>query len=279
MSKVKDEIAQVFGKDRHCRVAYLSAIINGICSVDVGQNIAIRPRADNPRVAAAYGHITGADFTGMDDAKILQATGFISGGRFERRMNRLIVRKPCCKRAYLRASFLCAGSVNGPGKTYHLEFAANDGRHCSELTELLSFFGLSPKTTMRKNRHVIYFKEGEQVAEVLNIINAHKSLLEFENNRAEKEMGNAVNRIANCGAANIDKSVSAAVRQIEDIRRIAGRMGLASLPPQLLEYALIRTENPELSLVEIGKLMSPPISKSGVNHRIRKIVEIAKGLK
>ena len=210
-SKVKAEIAQVFGKDSHCRNESKSDIIDT-----------------------------------LDD-----------------------------KRAYVRTAFMSAGSVNGPGKAYHLEFTANDKRHCLELSELLREFSLSPKSVSRKGKFIVYFKDGDQIAEVLNIIGAHKSLLEFENNRAEKDVGNSINRIANCETANIDKSILAAIKQIEDIKIIVAGMGLDALDVQLHECAVLRLNNPELNLAEIGQKLSPPIGKSGVNHRFRRIAEIA----
>ena len=170
---------------------------------------------------------------------------------------------------------MIAGSVNGPQKEYHLEFVAANKCFAEGIADLLRAFELSPKLTARKNKDVVYFKEGEQISEVLNIIGAHRALLEFENNRAGKELGNSINRAANCEAANADKSVQAAVKQIEEIKLIAANAGLNSLPPQLEECARLRLDCPELSLTEIGERLSPPIGKSGVNHRFRKISQIA----
>jgi len=188
------------------------------------------------------------------------------------------VERTCCKRMYLRSAFICAGSVNGPGKAYHLEFIANNEPHCQQIIKLLSVFSLSPKTSARNGKFVIYFKESEQIAEVLNIIGAHKSLLEFENNRAEKEVGNSINRLANCETANIDKSISAAIKQIDELKIIANTIGLDALEPQLYQCATLRLNNPELSFTEIGQKLLPPISKSGVSHRFRKISKIAMSL-
>jgi len=189
-----------------------------------------------------------------------------------------IIAKSCCKRAYLRAAFLCAGSVNGPGKAYHLEFTANNEQHSTEIQGLLRSFGLSPKSVYRKNKFIIYFKESDQIADVLNIIGAHKQYIEFEMNRAEKEVGNSINRMANFETANIDKSILAAVKQIEDIKLISATIGLDALPNQLQECAILRMDEPALSLVELGQRLLPPIGKSGVNHRFRKLAEIAKEL-
>ena len=208
---------------------------------------------------------------------IMNAEQFVNGGTQEFDTPYL-TKKACCKRAYLRAAFVCAGSVNGPGKAYHFEFTANTTQHCLHLVKLLNAFGLSPKSATRKGKFVIYFKEGEQIAEILNIMGAHKSLLEFENNRAEKEMGNSINRLANFETANIDKSISAAVKQIEEITFIANTIGLNALDAQLHECAILRMNNPELSLAEIGQKLLPPLGKSGVNHRFRKISEIANEL-
>ena len=199
-------------------------------------------------------------------------------GLLENDIDHIVIERTCCKRTYLRSAFICAGSVNGPGKVYHLEFIANDNLHCQQIISLLRSFSLSPKSSTRKGKYVVYFKESEQIAEVLNIIGAHKSLLEFENNRAEKEIGNSINRLANCETANIDKSISAAVKQIEGIKTIANTIGLDALDAQLYECATLRLNNPELSLAEIGQKLLPPIGKSGVSHRFRRISEIANEL-
>ena len=191
----------------------------------------------------------------------------------------VIIEKPNKNRIYLRTAFLEAGSVNGTDKAYHLEFIVNDENQHIKLIKILKGFGLTPKTTSRSGKSIIYFKDGNQIAEILNIIGAHKSLMEFENTRAKKEIGNSINRLANCEAANIDKSISAAVKHREDIELIIEKMGLESLDSQLYECAILRLNNPELSLFEIGQKLSPPIGKSGVSHRFRKIAAIAENIK
>jgi len=275
-SKVKHEILQDFGEDRHCRIAFLSAIINGTCEVSGKNGLVIEQKTDSVAAASAFAALVSKDFVGLNHGKILQATGFMSGnGILEMKMNRMIVKKTCCKRAYLKAAFMTSGSVNGPDKEYHLEFVAPNERFASEVAGLLRSFNLAPKLAARKSKYIVYFKESEQIAEVINIFGAHKALLEFENNRAGKELGNLINRTANCEAANADKSISAAVKQIECIRLIDEKIGIKTLPAQLEECARLRLEFPELNLAELGEKLSPPISKSGVNHRLRKIAEIA----
>jgi hypothetical protein len=280
-SKVKREIADVFGDNRHCRIASLSAIIYLTGEIDetCGEP-RLSLKSENEYIAKQFRTIIQKDFNGLADVKILRAAGFVADdGTIQRRLNRLVVRNLCCKRAYLRTLFLCAGTVNGLGKAYHLEISVSDENYRDGLDGLFVSFGLTPKYMTRNGRGVIYLKESEQIADFLNVIHAHRSLLEFEDKRTVKDVGNSINRRANFEAANADKSISAAVRQIEDILIIEQKMGLAALPPSLLEFSELRKVNPEMSLTEIGSLMNPPIGKSGVNHRIRKIAEIAEDLK
>ena len=279
-SKVKLEIQKDFGEDRHCRIAFLSAIINGTCEIaerSMGGALAIEQKTDSLAAANAFAELVQLDFAGLGHEKILQATGFIDSSKeVQLKLSSLVVKKVCCKRAYLKAAFVMSGSVNGPDKEYHLEFVAPTERFAGEIAELLRSFDLTPKIAARKSKYIVYFKESEQIAEVLNIFGAHISFLEFENNRAGKELGNSINRAANCEAANADKSISAAVKQIEDIGLIEKTIGINALPIQLQECARLRLLHPELNLTELGGEFSPPIGKSGVNHRFRKIAEIAK---
>lgn len=285
---VKNEILSDFGEDRHCRIAMLSAIINNCCDVvfSDGQYL-LGIKTENHDIIGKFYELIKKDFqidsihSKLPVKKILQATGILDlqTGQLNNKINAVVVKSTCCKRAYVRGAFLCCGSINDPQKTYHLEFVTGQENEDAGLIGLLKFFELSPKTVMRKAHRIVYFKDGEQISVVLNIIGAHVSLMEFENRRVYKNMGNSINRIANCEAANADKSVSAAVRQIEDIQLINRTIGLGSLPPQLEEAALIRMEHPEYSLKEIAQKINPPVSKSGVNHRLRKISQIAENIK
>ncbi len=186
-----------------------------------------------------------------------------------------LLEKRCCKRAYLRGAFLGGGSVSDPEKTYHLEFVTHSSDHSESLKDLINSFQLNAKIVERKGNYVVYLKEGDQVVDLLNIIEAHSALLDLENVRIYKQMRNDVNRIVNCETANLSKIVDAAIRQIENIQYIKNTVGLGYLPANLRDIAELRLEYQEASLKELGEMLNPTIGKSGVNHRLRKIDEIA----
>ncbi|WP_300347757.1 DNA-binding protein WhiA [Clostridium sp.] len=183
------------------------------------------------------------------------------------------------KKAYIRGAFIGGGSISNPEKTYHLEFVTHSQEYAEDLGKLVNTFGLKSKVIQRKNSFIVYIKEGEQIVDLLNIIGAHTALLELENIRIMKEMRNNVNRLVNCETANLSKTVNAAVRQVESIKLIEREIGLARLPKNLREVAELRLTYPEESLKELGEMLEPPVGKSGVNHRLRKIEKIAEELR
>ncbi|OPJ54985.1 DNA-binding protein WhiA [Alkalithermobacter paradoxus] len=184
-----------------------------------------------------------------------------------------------CKRAYVRGAFLGCGSISDPEKTYHMEFVTNNSEFSEELKNLINELGFNSKIVNRKNSYVIYLKESEQISDLLNLMGAHTALLNLENVKILKEMRNNVNRIVNCETANLSKTINAAVRQMENIKYIKDTVGLDYLPENLIEIAKIRLEYEDMSLKELGEMLYPPIGKSGVNHRLRKIDRIAEELK
>lgn len=184
-----------------------------------------------------------------------------------------------CKKAYIRGAFLGGGSVSNPEKTYHMEFVTHNSDYAEQLSNLINHFDITSKVIQRKGSYVVYIKEGEQIVDLLNIIGAHNSLLELENVRIMKEMRNNVNRLVNCETANLSKTVNAAVRQVESIKLIQREIGLARLPRNLRDIAEVRLNNPDESLKELGELLDPPVGKSGVNHRLRRIEKIAEELR
>jgi DNA-binding protein WhiA len=190
-----------------------------------------------------------------------------------------IFRRSCCKRAYLRGAFLASGSMSHPEKSYHIELVCTTQAKAKQLRALINGFGLESKVILRKRSYVVYLKEGAQIVDLLNIMEAPVALMEMENVRILKEMRNSVNRQVNCETANLNKTVSAAVKQIEDIAYIEQTVGLAKLPNGLREIAEIRLANPNASLKELGDMLSEPLGKSGVNHRLRKLGEIAEELR
>ena len=190
-----------------------------------------------------------------------------------------VVEKRCCRRAYLRGAFLAAGAINDPQKvSYHMEIATGYDEQKQVLCQLLRKEHLAPKTVDRKDDLVVYLKEGEQIVRFLNIIGAHVALLQFEDARVHKEMRNQVNRLVNAETANLNKTVVAAMRQSEAIKLIKQRQGLARLSSGLWQMAELRLNNPDSSLKELGELADPPLSKSAVNHRLRKLMQIAQAL-
>jgi len=187
-----------------------------------------------------------------------------------------LVKTKCCKKSYLRGAFLGAGTVSNPEKGYHLEFVLNTEVLARDLVKLInSFVDLHAKVTQRKNRWVVYVKESEQIIDILNIVGAHGHLLKYEEIRLARDLRNSANRLKNCDDANTDKIVNTAQRQLQAIRIIEEKRGLSFLPEKLHEMALLRKEYPEVGLAELGERMEPPLKKSGVNHRLKKIEEIA----
>ena len=186
-----------------------------------------------------------------------------------------LVKHRCDQKAYLRGAFLAGGSINNPEGTYHLEIISSDPIHANELCRLANKFRLGAKVSTRKNWHVVYIKESEHIVEFLGLIGAHHALLEFENVRVLKGMRNQVNRLVNCETANLNKTVDAAVRQMENIELLKETIGLNALPRALQEIAELRIAYPDASLKELGEMLQPKVGKSGVNHRLRKIDEWA----
>ncbi|MGL4742165.1 MAG: DNA-binding protein WhiA [Sarcina sp.] len=183
------------------------------------------------------------------------------------------------RRAFIRGAFIGGGSISNPEKTYHLEFVAHSQEFANDLRDIINHYKLNSKVIQRKNSYIVYIKEVEKIQDTLSILGAHTCLLEIENIRIVKEMRNNVNRLVNCETANLSKTVNAAVRQVESIRYIEGTVGLSRLPKNLQEIAQLRLENPEESLKELGEMLTPPVGKSGVNHRLRKIEKIAQELR
>lgn len=215
--------------------------------------------------------------------KILQATKLINenneiGENFSI-TNNIVIMKDCCKRAFIRGAFMAAGSISDPNKSYHFEIKCNSEKKAKQLIELLENYNIDGKMVARKGGYVVYIKEGEGIVDVLNVMEAHVSLMEMENVRILKGMSNYYNRQVNCETANIKKTVATSVRQIDDIDFIIQNKGIDYLPEKLQDIAWVRKENPDASLQELGEMLDPPLGKSGVNHRLRKICQIAQELR
>ena len=215
--------------------------------------------------------------------KILRETGMLmvkeGMDTFTDGISESVIKTKCCRKSYLRGVFLGIGSVSDPKKGYHLEFVCHTENLAKDLMRLInSFVDLHAKITNRRNKWVVYVKESEQIIDILNIVGAHGHLLKYEEIRLERELCNAANRLKNCDEANADRIVNASQRQLAAIRKIEEIAGLESLPEKLYQAALLRKENPEVGFSELGEMMDPPLKKSGMYHRLKKIEEIAQGL-
>lgn len=309
-SRVKEELSYQTGSAMHCRIAEIAAILSmcGQIFQEEDGKVSIKIQTENLAVARKYftllkktynidvdicirNHVhTGKSRTYILDVaddyaarKILSSVKFMNGdGEIEEDyaiVHLMILRKACCKRAFLRGAFLCAGSISEPEKTYHFEIVCMTPERAQQICDMMKTFNIDGKCITRKKYHVVYIKEASQIVDMLNVMEAHVSLMELENIRILKEMRNSVNRRVNCETANISKTVSAAVKQIEDITYIRDTVGFSELTDGLKEIAELRLQYPEASLVELGKLLSTPVGKSGVNHRLRKLSVLADELR
>lgn len=297
--QIKEELAQVISSPRHCQLAELAALVQFCGHIEDDGSLLVQ--SENPLVirkcftllkktfkieAVSKSQMQTQNYrlfvTGEDAFRVLEALKICdtAGHLMMRHLtDPVLIKNSCCKRAYLRGCYMAVGSMSDPYKSYHLELVCGLQAQAEQLLKILHDFSLDAKMIIRKKYHVVYMKEGENIADFLNITEAHKALMEFENTRIYKGMRNMVNRKVNCEAANITKTVNAATRQVEDIRLIREKMGLEGLPEPLRQMAYVRLENPQASLGELGKLLDPPVGKSGVNHRLRKLGELAKELK
>lgn len=306
-AETKKELTYVFGDETCCLIAELSALIkmNGTVQL-TNQKIKLDVLTENAAIARKIYTLTKDLFKinaelivrkkmrlkknniyvvripHMVD-EILTRLSIIDDGvfSFSSGIKKELISNDCCKRAYLRGAFLAGGSINNPeSSSYHLEISSSDQEHVEGLTELTNEFGLNAKWKERKKGYFMYIKESEKITEFLSIIGAHQALFKFEDVRIVKDMRNSVNRLVNCETANLNKTIGAAMRQIENIQLIDDKIGLENLPLKLKEVAEIRVKYPELNLKEIGNMIpSGVVSKSGVNHRLKKIDEIAKKLR
>ena len=300
--EVKKELCEQISPARHCQLAEISAIIAfcGKIVVDKNQELSIKLQTESTiltkkiflllkqvfRVSAelttkalsAKKNLYELVLTPKETELVLAACKLTVEGE-NLLSGQTVVQKTCCKRSFIRGAFLASGSLSDPNKAYHFEIVADDERDGVLLCEVMHFFDIDAKMIARKNHFVVYVKEGAQIVDLLNIMEAHVALMEFENVRILKEMRNTINRKVNCEAANINKTVKAATRQVEDILFIQKKVGLATLAEGLEEIALLRIEYPEASLKELGEMLNPPVGKSGVNHRLKKLCEIADGLR
>lgn len=299
--EVKEELAKQLSTSRHCQLAELAAMIHFRGRISTGkEKTTLEISTDHASIAKKcytlikkafscnaqvglsgnYGVVVEQE---EDVLRILQAVKLVDVNGIPRGnpelVDGLLVLNSCCKRAYIRGAFLASGSMSDPQKSYHFEIVCSALAQADQLCEIMREFVPDAKVVQRKKYYIVYIKEGAQIVDILNVMGAHTSLMNLENVRIVKEMRNSVNRQVNCETANINKTVNAAVRQIEDIRLIQEKKGLASLSQNLREIAELRLDYPDTPLKELGEYLTPPVGKSGVNHRLRKLSEIAKELR
>lgn len=282
--EVKEELAKHISPGRHCQIAELAAIMHfcGQYGVDENGGFMLGFQTENEAVVRkgftllkkTYNIDTDLSLDSQTMNDILQKIGDL-----DKPVSSVLLKNSCCKRAFLRGAFLGVGSMSDPVKGYHLEFDCDSNEKAEQLREVMNFFDIESKIILRKKYFVVYLKEGSGIVDLLNVCEAPVSLMNLENLRILKEMRNSVNRRVNCETANIAKTVSAASRQVEDIEYLKAHYGLHNLPENLREMAEIRLENPDAPLKELGELFTPPIGKSGVNHRLRKLSELAEKLR
>ncbi len=310
-SMTKNELARIPVTDHCCKLAELAAIIRMCGTIQIKKmgKLNLRLITENAAIARRIFTILKEMYNGDVEVvvkrnkqlkknnnyliivndngiskEILIDVGFIDKEKINifnphYKVNEDIISRRCCKRAYIRGAFLGGGSISNPERTYHLEFVTNDEEHSEDLSNIINSFGLNSKIVLRKDNFVVYLKEGEQISDLLNIVGAHQALLKLENIRVLKDVRNNINRIVNCETANLSKTINASMRQVHHIETIQKYMGLHKLPKNLREVAEIRLNHRDATLKEIGMMLDPPVGKSGVNHRFRKIEELAEELK
>ncbi|SDF68650.1 DNA-binding protein WhiA [Sporolituus thermophilus] len=301
-AEVKNELARVAGDNQCCHLAELAALMRmgGAVSIGGNKSLGINFTTENAAVARKVLALIKRGFSLKTEvvvtrgrrlkknnayhikvlpspvvAELLAALGIMKGDSINVGRDSGMLRKACCRRAYLRGAFLGGGSVNRPEGDYHLELVTGNFDFAKTLVRLLKSFGLPGRLTDRKGDFIVYLKDGEAITSFLRIIGAHSALMAFENVRVVKDMRNKVNRLVNCETANLQKTVNAALRQVENIEFIARTIGLDKLPPSLREAAEARLAYREATLQELVDALDGRVSKSGMNHRLRKLEQIA----
>lgn len=304
--KVRQELAEIIPNARHCRLAELGGMLaaigkysekNGeitassesipviekieklikkILDIDIRQNLFY----DKNRVGKEIVSIVFTKSETDDILKSIKVTATDTGS--DKRcleVSRMLYTLACCKRAFIRGVFMACGSLTNPEKDYHLEFSTPDRGLAEQLVSALAEFEIDAKIIIRKKQHVVYLKDGERIVDILNVMEAHVTLMDMENIRIIKDVRNQINRRVNCEAANIQKTISAAMRQCEDIELVQRITDFEGLDENVIRTARLRLENPEATLSELVALHGERVSKSGINHRLKKISEIAEKLR
>mgnify|MGYP001851902234 FL=1 len=293
--EVKEELSRHIPGARHCQLAELAALVSFLCKLTTkGKETALILETESPLIARKYFTLLNKTLSIYKDKKVItdqQALELLTALKMWRENERgetvcrldvvdgILLQQTCCKRAFIRGAFLAAGSISDPRKAYHMEIVCRTSPQARQLRDVMNTFEAEAKIVERKGHYVVYVKEGSRIVDMRGVMEASVALMNLENVRILKEMRNSVNRKVNCETANIGKTVSAAVRQVEDIQLIEKKIGLSKLPQSLQEIARVRLEHPDMPLKDLGELLTPPVGKSGVNHRLRRISEIAEKLK
>ena len=294
--EVKDELLKNTPKARHCAIAQTAVIIAGAGRITPDSLIV---ETDNVRIKEKYFTLLKKTFNINVDAfeekglfavpvtqqdkvlEILQAVKILDAkgmpNYYKGIIPDVLIKSGCCKREFLKCAFVFFGTINSPEKGSHLEFVCSNEEQASQIIRTLEYFNIKAKKTTRREgkQHVVYLKDGEQIADFLRVVEANVATMKYEDKLIYREIANHINRTNNCEVANSQKLIDAAQKQIKDINYLNECIGLSNLPETLQSVALARLDNPDVGLQELGRLMKPPLGKSGVNHRMRKITELA----
>ncbi|MCD8379284.1 MAG: DNA-binding protein WhiA [Lachnospiraceae bacterium] len=283
-SRVKRELAAVWPSQKHCRQAELMGMYEYGCQIGrISEDCyTLGFRTENAPVIKKGFTLIKKTFNietekNLTEEELFQFLHLID--HTEQEAVNDLSKRICGRRAFVRGAFLVCGSISDPRKGYHMEFTCDCREQAEFLVRELAGLDVEARILFRKTGDIVYLKEGGAIVELLGNMGAHTSLLDLENLRAYREIRNSVNRRVNCETANLLKTVTAADRQVQDIEYIASVKGLDSLPEGLYEMALVRLEHPDSSLKELGEYLTPPVGKSGVNHRLRRISDYAEKLK
>lgn len=236
------------------------------CQLKPAVRIEERKRFKQTRFYVAEAPVNEKELSFMEDMGLLGSTG-----KIKRDVDWTLLGKNCCKRAYLRGVFMCKGFINRPEGNYHLEIVLHDTRMAQDIKKMLARLGVEARVGERKHNLIVYIKDSEKIVDFLRVVEASKSLLSFENVRIIKSMRNQVNRQVNCETANLGKTIDASVRQVELIESLIQKLGINKIPHQFRDLAILRIDHPDSTLKELGSMMSPPLTKSGVAYRMRKL--------
>ncbi len=306
-SDVKNEIIASANDTKKQRTAFVLGMVSfGARLITEDKHIKMRFVTENPKIARKLYTLIKNDFAipskltihktpknimytlGIDDEKYIEelfcSIGLLKRGESIRsflsfKIPSSAVSNSACKKAFIKGAFLGGGSISDPRKNSHLEFVTSHYKLSHDFETLLTECDLSPKIVIRKSSYVLYFKNSSELADILIMMDAFNSLMEYHNAKIMKDMRNSINRKMNCDNANLSKTVEASLVQARAIEKLRDRGLLEKLSPQLREIARLRLEYRELSLQELGAMLSPPIGKSGVNHRLRKLVAEAEKYK